>query len=78
MRKYKYIWLPVLIGIYFLFMTIYFGMDLLKSGQAFRFWATVSAEVIVLLALAYFLKRKGHLRARRESDIREAEERKRQ
>ena len=69
MRKYKYIWLPTLLAVYFLFMTFYFGMDLLNSGETTRFWATVGAEIAVLAALAFFLKRRERLRIEREKDI---------
>lgn len=69
MRKYKYIWLPALLGLYFIFMTIYFGLDLLRSGETFRFWATIGAETIVLIALVFFLKKRERLRNERESDL---------
>lgn len=69
MRKYKYIWLPALLLIYFIFMTFYFGIDLLKAGEQLRFWATVGAELAVLIALAFFLKRRERLRKEREDDI---------
>lgn len=69
MRKYKYIWLPTLLAIYFLFMTFYFGMDLLRSGESSRFWITVGAELVVLVALVFFLKKREKLRMEREKDI---------
>lgn len=69
MRKYKYIWLPTLLFLYFLFMTFYFGLDLLRSGEYFRFWATVGAELIVIIALVFFLKKRDRLRKEREDDI---------
>ncbi|MDE6548781.1 MAG: hypothetical protein K2L22_07275 [Muribaculaceae bacterium] len=69
MRKYKYIWLPTLLGLYFVFMTIYFGLDLLRSGENFRFWATIGAETAVLIALVFFLKKRERLRSEREKDI---------
>ena len=69
MRKYKYIWLPALLGLYFIFMTIYFGLDLLHSGETCRFWATIGAETIVLIALVFFLKKRERLRNERESDL---------
>ena len=53
MRKYKYIWLPTLLGLYFIFMTIYFGLDLLRSGETFRFWATIGAETALLMYLIH-------------------------
>ncbi len=69
MRKYKYIWLPALLSVYFLFMTVYFGLDLLRSGEMLRFWGTVAAEVVVLVALVVFLKKKEKYRRRREEDM---------
>ncbi|MDE6553685.1 MAG: hypothetical protein K2K98_12130 [Muribaculaceae bacterium] len=69
MRKYKYIWLPTLLAVYFLFMTFYFGTDLLRQGETTRFWLTVGAELAVLTALAFFLKRRERLRMEREKDI---------
>ncbi len=69
MRKYKYIWLPTLLAAYFLFMTFYFGMDLLRKGESTRFWLTVGSEIVVLVALAFFLKKRDKLRMEREKDI---------
>ena len=69
MRKYKYIWLPALLAVYFLFMTFYFGMDLLRQGNTLRFWLTVGAEIAVLIALVFFLKKREKLRAEREKDM---------
>lgn len=69
MRKYKYIWLPVLLSIYFLFMTFYFGMDLLRQGETMRFWLTAGAELAVIIALVFFLKKREKLRNEREKDM---------
>lgn len=69
MRKYKYIWLPALLAIYFIGMTIYFGLDLLRQGEAARFWLTVGAEAVVLTALVFFLRKREKLRSEREKDI---------
>lgn len=71
MRKYKYIWLPALLAIYFAFMTVYFGLDLLRSGETLRFWGTIIAESAVLIALVIFLKKRERLRSERENDIAE-------
>lgn len=68
MRKYKYIWLPALLSAYFLFMTLYFGLDLLKSGAATQFWLTLVAETVILIALAVFLRKRERLRREREED----------
>lgn len=75
MRKYKYIWLPSLLFLYFLFMTFYFGLDLLRTGETARFWATVGAELLVIVALVFFLKKRDRLRKEREDDIANNEKR---
>lgn len=75
MRKYKYIWLPTLLGVYFLFMTFYFGIDLLRSGEPLRFWLTVGAELVVLIALVFFLKKRERLRVERENDMNQNQDR---
>lgn len=69
MRKYKYIWLPSLLAVYFLFMTFYFGIDLLRSGEHVRFWCTIGVELLVLIALVFFLKKRDRLRMEREKDL---------
>lgn len=71
MRKYKYIWLPAILFIYFIFMTIYFGLDLLKSGATTQFWLTLGAETVVLIALVFFLRKRERLRREREDDFRQ-------
>lgn len=60
----------MLLGGYFLFMTFYFGLDLLKAGEQMRFWLTAGAEVLILIALAFFLKKREKLRQERENDLR--------
>ncbi|MDE6341751.1 MAG: hypothetical protein K2K93_05495 [Muribaculaceae bacterium] len=73
MRKYKYIWLPAILAVYFIFMTLQFGVDLLRSGNTLRFWLTAGAEVAVLIALSFFLRKRERLRTEREDDIRDSE-----
>ncbi|MCH5232496.1 MAG: hypothetical protein J1E78_02580 [Muribaculaceae bacterium] len=63
-RKYQLV--TCLLVIYAVFMTLYFGLDLLKSGEIARFWITLSAEIIVII-LAYFaLRKRDRLRKERE------------
>ena len=69
MRKYKYIWLPALLAVYFIGMTFYFGLDLLRQGETTRFWLTVVAEAAVITALVFFLKKREKLSYEREKDI---------
>ena len=66
MKIKKYQLISCLLGVYALFMTFYFGLDLLREGQAFRFWATLIAETAVIV-LAYFaLRRRDRYREERK------------
>lgn len=69
MRKYKYIWLPAVIFIYFGVMTYMYGFQLLQKGENMRFWLTVAGEMAVLIALVAFLKKRETLRNERENDM---------
>lgn len=65
MKIKKYQVVTGVLAIYGIFMTLYFGLDLLKEGQTLRFWITLSAEIIVII-LAYFaLKRRDNLHKKR-------------
>ena len=67
MKIKKYQLLTFLIAAYALFMTLYFGLDLLKEGHALRFWVTLIAEIVVII-LAYFaLKKRDFYRQQRRS-----------
>ena len=57
MKIQKHQAITILLGLYALFMTFYFGIDLLKEGQTIRFWATFIIEIAVI-TLAYFALRK--------------------
>lgn len=58
----KYQLITLLLAAYALFMTFYFGLDLLHEGQTVRFWVTLGAETIVII-LAYFaLRRRDYYR----------------
>lgn len=66
MKIKRYQIITFLLAAYACFMTFYFGLDLLKSGQAARFWITLVAECIVIV-LAYFaLRRRDRLRQQRK------------
>lgn len=68
MKIQKHQAITFLLAAYALFMILYFGIDLLKSGQTFRFWITLGAEIIVIV-LAYFaLRRRDRLRKERRKD----------
>lgn len=51
-----------LLAAYAIFMTLYFGLDLLKSGHALRFWLTVAGETICLILTYFALRRRDRLR----------------
>lgn len=63
MKLKKYQFVTGLLIIYALFMTLYFGLDLLKSGQSLRFWLTLSGETIVIILAFFALRRRDRLRA---------------
>lgn len=63
--------LVLIIAAYAIFMTLYFGLDLLKEGHALRFWLTLISEIIVII-LAYFaLKKRDAYRAQRKKELRD-------
>lgn len=53
----KSVWLPTLLAIYLLGMTIYFGTDLINNGEIARLILVFLADALVI-ALLYFLLRK--------------------
>ena len=63
----RHIVVTVLLTIYALFMTFYFGLDLLKSGHAFRFYSTLIAEIVIITLTFFALRRRDRLREKRNS-----------
>lgn len=71
MKIKKYQLLTFLISSYAIFMTLFFGVDLLKEGKVARFWITLGFEMIVII-LAYFaLKKRDEYRENRKKDMRD-------
>lgn len=66
LQRYKVI--TALLIIYALFMTLYFGVDLLKSGHATRFWLTVGGEMLCIILAFFAMRRRDRLRQEREND----------
>lgn len=60
LKRYKVV--TFLLAAYALFMTLYFGLDLLKSGHALRFWLTVAGETICLILTFFALRRRDRLK----------------
>lgn len=68
MKIKKYQLVTCLLSIYALFMTFFFGLDLLKSGQSVRFWVTLGAEIIVIILAFFALRRRDMYREQRKRD----------
>lgn len=62
MKLKKYHFVTLLLTIYALFMILYFGLDLLKEGHVFRFYATLIGEVIVVILTFFALRKRDRLR----------------
>lgn len=67
MKKYRYIIIPLCLLIYFLGMAIYFGRDLIATGQYTRLLTICGVEVLIVVALFFSLKKRDELRARRRN-----------
>ena len=65
-RKYQVV--TCMIAVYALFMTFYFGLDLLKEGKALRFWLTFIFEVIVIIGAFFSLRQRDRYREMRNRD----------
>ena len=65
-RKTKYIWLPTLLLFYIIVMA-YIGRDTLTvQGDWLRYFGSIAVELAVIVALAFFLRKKQNLQDRRE------------
>lgn len=68
MKIKKQIWLPTILAIYFIAMSVIFGADLIASRQYARFWISATAETAVIIGLYFALRRRDRLRREREND----------
>lgn len=64
MKFKRYRLITTLLVIYALFMTFYFGLDLLKSGHPTRFWLTVAGEAICIILTFFALRCRDRFRNR--------------
>lgn len=68
-KKDRHVWLPLLLLIYAGFMA-WQGRDiLLVQHDYLRYFGTIVAEVIIILLLAVFLKRRMKLKQQREENM---------
>lgn len=65
MKIKKYQFVTTLLALYALFMTFFFGLDLLREGQVARFWITLSCEITVIILAFFALRRRDQLREQR-------------
>lgn len=71
MKLKKYQLVTLMLAAYAMFMTLYFGLDLLKEGKALRFWVTLVCEVTVII-LAYFaLRKRDFYRQQRKREMKD-------
>lgn len=66
MKLRKSVILTSVITIYFIFMMIIFGKDILAQGKQFQFYATCIAETLIIIALYFFLRKKEKYKDRRK------------
>lgn len=63
----KYIWVPLLLLIYLGAMTWIFGRELIASGQSTRLWTTCGVELIIIIGVYFFLRKKKEMADRRNN-----------
>lgn len=54
----KSVWVPILLAIYLIAMAAWFGPELLRNGETFRFVTVCVVEVIIIILVRLFLVRK--------------------
>ncbi len=57
----KSVWLPLCLAIYMAAMSFTFADEWIKSGHALRFYITVAVEVILLILLVIFLRKRENI-----------------
>ena len=67
MKLKRYHIITLLLTLYALFMTLFFGLDLLKSGEKVRFWVTLGCELVVIILAFFFLKKRDEMRIQRKN-----------
>lgn len=65
----KHLFLPSILLIYVIVMAIIFRDTLTIHHNYFRYFGTIGAELIVILLLTIFLKKRNKMRSEREKNI---------
>lgn len=68
MRKYIYIWLPAALTVYLLILFFMFKDNMISEGKTLQLYLTLGAELLIIIALSYFLKKRTDARLRREEE----------
>ncbi|MEZ3531881.1 MAG: hypothetical protein K1V90_02275 [Muribaculaceae bacterium] len=67
MKAQRHVTVTILLSVYALFMCIYFGIDLLNSGQYGRFFCIAGAETLVIVLAFFALRKRDRLRQQRKN-----------
>lgn len=68
MKPQRYKVITFLLLAYALFMTLYFGLDLLKSGHTARFWLTIAGEILCITLAFFALRSRDRYRQRHRKE----------
>ncbi|MDE7442161.1 MAG: hypothetical protein K2M69_08355 [Muribaculaceae bacterium] len=58
----KSVWLPAIITVYFIGMMCWFGPELIRTQQTSRFVTVAAIEIVVIVALYFFLKKREEIK----------------
>ena len=58
MRKYRYIWFPLLLLIYGLGMAWKYGPMFIAAGRAWQVWLFIAIDIVICILLAIFLRKR--------------------
>lgn len=57
----KSVWLPICLLIYTGIMTLLFAKDWIDNGHALRFYLILSAELVIIILLTIFLRKRERI-----------------
>ncbi|MBD5211629.1 MAG: hypothetical protein HDS74_00795 [Bacteroidales bacterium] len=74
----KYVWIPSALAVYSLILAVInFSDEYLKWTEASRrYWITLAIQMVIIAAVAFFLKKKDRLKNEREDLAKKIEEQK--
>ncbi|MBD5201196.1 MAG: hypothetical protein HDS85_04015 [Bacteroidales bacterium] len=74
----KYVWIPSALAVYSLILAVInFSDEYLKWTEASRrYWITLAIQIVIIAAVAFFLRKKDRLKNEREDLAKKIEEQK--